>query len=85
MKGNLLYSENLAIWRDSEHLFEVRSTMTIFLGKREKQSQLIIKVRGQILCHFSIECRPLTSPDPFFGPLYCPHGQHANLLRGSLA
>ena len=33
------------------------SAVTIFKGKKGKQSQLIINVGNQILCHFSIECR----------------------------
>ena len=32
--------------------------MTIFKGKKEKQSHLIIKAEGQILRHFSTACRP---------------------------
>lgn len=32
--------------------------MTIFKRQRGKQSQIIIKKRGQILSHFPIACRP---------------------------
>ena len=39
------------------------SAMTIFKGQKGKESQLIIKVGGQILHHFSIVCRLLASLD----------------------
>ena len=53
----MLCSEKLMIWGEGG-LVAISSAKTIFKGK---QSQLIIKAGGQILCHSSIAANQLTS------------------------